>query len=856
MDMQYSEYCLADPLFFDIIDRLDDIRSRFAASDRPAPATWLRSGRSIWVEFRPPGVELPTQGWKVHVSGTPANAESILGIIWDFCVENGIAFKFIRSAELLSAWNSKYANRASSGKMAALYPANEAQLQTILTGLECLLRGYEGPYILSDLRWNSGPLYLRFGAFVERYCLSALGELMPAIEDPEGILVPDIRKPVFRIPAWVEIPSFLAEQVGDRLRRHDGADFPYQIKSALHFSNGGGVYLADDPRTGKRVVLKEARPLAGLDSHGMDALTRLRRERAILERLGHVDFAPNFIDFFTYWEHDFLVESFIEGECLQECVVRRHPLGTPEPGQSDFENYTEWALDILDQVEQALETIHRQGIVYGDLHWYNVIVKPNGKIVLIDFEIATDLSDASEPGLAAPGFVSSKVRSGRSVDLYALACLRLALFLPLTVLLDKDPTKATALVRGVEERFPVPRHFGQQILSVLGSDAGDAATASPGEFDTDSPDWDRIFASLVDGIAVSGTPDRADRLFPGDIEQFRDGGFTFAHGAAGVLYVLDTIGVDIDCGHKNWLAQAADNASNPHLGMYNGLHGTAHVLWKLGLRSEALTLVDRALELSDQVRTIDLYSGLSGIALNLLHFANVTGETLLRDIALQNADRLAQALKNSKSEIGTGVMWGFSGPALLFIHLFEQTGDDAFLDLAANALRRDLARCTMTADRTLQVEDMPRFIAYLGAGSAGIGLVMHRYLKHREDEEFLEKQAYIRRACQAEFSMEAGLFRGRAGFIAYLSQTGFSPQDPALKRHLRRLAWHAVPYRGHLAFPGAYLLRLSMDLATGSAGVLLALHTALKRPHIFLPFLDGPSAALSRKNEPEAVHQL
>jgi serine/threonine protein kinase len=220
--------------------------------------------------------------------------------------------------------------------------------------------------------------------------------------------------------------------------------------------------------------------------------------------------------------------------------VRRHPLITRDPSPSDFENYTKWALDILDQVEQALETIHQQGIVYGDLHWYNVIVKPNGKIVLVDFELARYLPDASGPGLAAPGFVSSKARSGRSVDLYAVACLRLAMFLPLTVLLDKDPTKAAALVRGVEERFPVPKYFGQQILSVLGNDATDAASAIS-EFESDSSDWDRVFASLVDGILVSGTPDRVDRLFPGDIEQFRDGGFTFAHGAACVLYALDTI---------------------------------------------------------------------------------------------------------------------------------------------------------------------------------------------------------------------------------------------------------------------------------------------------------------------------
>jgi hypothetical protein len=78
------------------------------------------------------------------------------------------------------------------------------------------------------------------------------------------------------------------------------------------------------------------------------------------------------------------------------------------------------------------------------------------------------------------------------------------------------------------------------------------------------------------------------------------------------------------------------------------------------------------------------------------------------------------------------------------------------------------------------------------------------------------------------------------GFIAYLCHTGCLEHDPIIKRHLRRLARHAMPYRGHLGFPGEYLLRLSMDLATGSAGVMLALYTALGKPGVFLPFLDSP----------------
>lgn len=61
--------------------------------------------------------------------------------------------------------------------------------------------------------------------------------------------------------------------------------------------------------------------------------------------------------------------------------------------------------------------------------------------------------------------------------------------------------------------------------------------------------------------------------------------------------------------------------------------------------------------------------------------------------------------------------------------------------------------------------------------------------------------------------------------------------DGTMGDHVRRLAWHALPYKGHLAFPGEQLLRLSMDLATGTAGVLLGLGAALHSEPVHLPFL-------------------
>jgi hypothetical protein len=84
-------------------------------------------------------------------------------------------------------------------------------------------------------------------------------------------------------------------------------------------------------------------------------------------------------------------------------------------------------------------------------------------------------------------------------------------------------------------------------------------------------------------------------------------------------------------------------------------------------------------------------------------------------------------------------------------------------------------------------------------------------------------------------SAHAGLFAGRAGLLPLLRD------DPAhATEQIRRLAWHALPHGGGLAFPGDQLLRLSADLATGAAGVLLALGSVLHDRPVHLPFLDEP----------------
>lgn len=842
MDKRYELYCLADPVFFDSPHRVRG--GEFPHTGRPALPGWRAADLEDWRLHFPLDAQLPDQGWKVHVSATLDNAERVLDVVLAYCSEHGVAVKFLRSRHLLLMRNAKYAHRGSSGKLLTLYPRDEAELERVLEELDPLLAGEPGPYVLSDLRWRRGPLYVRYGGFAERYCLSETGEPVLAIAAPDGTLVPDPRVPVFRVPDWVTLPDFLAEQ--KRVRDATTvAELPYGIERALHFSNGGGLYLGTELATGRAVVLKEARPHAGLARDGSDAVARLGREKAALERLAGLDVVPQLLDDLRVGEHRFLVLEHIEGQPLRAAMAQRTPLAAEHAEPEAAAGYTTWATEVVAQVEDAVAAVHARGLVIGDLHPFNILLRPDGRVVLVDFEVAAPVDDHAGVALADPDFLAPAGTTGFAVDDYALACLRLFLFLPLTGLLSHDPTKACDLAAATGQLFPVPAGFLEpSVRTLLGR-----RRTRPAER-LDPTDWPGLRASIAEGILASATPERDDRLFPGDAQQFWTNGLNLAYGAAGVLLALRETGVGRFPEHEDWLAEhALQPPPGTRLGLYDGLYGVAYALDRLGRRDEALRLVELCLsELGDDWPALgsDLRSGLAGIGLVLDHFAEVTGDEGLVELALRLAELLHDRLGPADS-VGTvsggtapyaGLLRGSSGPGLLFLRLHDRTGRPELLDSAEVALRQDLRRCVARPeDGALEVNEGWRTMPYLADGSVGIGLVLDEYLARRPRDDLDQAAARIRQAARGQLYVEPGLFHGRSGMILHLARGAGGP-DRALLPQVRRLAWHALRYRGHLAFPGESLLRLSMDLATGSAGVLLALGAALHERPVGLPFLE------------------
>lgn len=209
-----------------------------------------------------------------------------------------------------------------------------------------------------------------------------------------------------------------------------------------------------------------------------------------------------------------------------------------------------------------------------------------------------------------------------------------------------------------------------------------------------------------------------------------------------------------------------------------------------------------------------------------------------------------RALVDGPPSPRTGLLHGATGVALLLVRRYETTGDAALLDLAAAALRRDLDRCRAGDDGELLVVEGKRLMPYLGAGSAGIAAVIDAYLAHRPDPELEAKGRALLPAALSAFYVQPGLLRGSAGLLMHLAATPLCDEETrqrAVRLHTRLLAGHALAYEGGLAFAGEQLMRMSMDLATGTAGCLLALGSALDTapgPPTTLPFLAAaPRAA-------------
>ncbi|MDT0471066.1 class III lanthionine synthetase LanKC [Streptomyces sp. DSM 41014] len=804
-ELSVLEFCRTDSLFFDITDESAQ-KDNFTVS---LPSGWEVNPGRDWTVCRPPQpFAIPEQGWKIHISATLHTASDILRITAQHLTELGVMFKFLRSESVLRRRSAKNGDRTASGKFITIYPKDDQQTEALLHSLEELVGGLPGPYILSDLRWKKGPLYVRYGAFVWMWGRDSRGVMVPSLKNESGVLVPDERRPVFRPPAWIRVPDFLREAVEAR-NAATLRDFPYKIDRAMRYSNGGGVYRATELATGRAVLLREARPFAGVDATWGDAVERLEREHWALEQLRGLPCAPEVFEYLTGPEHHYLARAYVEGTPLPAVVAKHHPYATGDRSPGAFRAYTIWALGVVERIEEALRTVHARGVVFGDLHPANVLLRADGSVCFIDLETATSTDESKPQTLGALGYKAPEHLTGRNIDWYAMAVLKLAVFVPIPHAVPWGAEKARQLVEAAASEFALPTAFTGSILTWLSPENLRPGTRRAVDW-PDRPDRSDIPDVIARSVLASATPHRRDRLYPGDPMQFMSpgGGLSFGFGAAGTLWALSHLGYDLPIAHVRWLVdQVHTGETGVDDGFITGRAGIAHALDQLGRYELAGRLLEDSLNgIRQEDASHSFSTGTSGVGLSALAHYRATGEERWLDVC---ADLATSLEKTAVTAHRPGLLNGRTGPALFLLHLHRITNDPAYMIQASEELERDLTLIG-TGERLGPGLD----------GAGGMSMVLDAAMHAGADQFDDRRAAFVSRLDRIPTGF--GLWSGRCGTIIARSYHGLTSDA-----HLRSLGWNAIASNGtSLDFIGDRRFRLSTDLATGSVGALLALASA------------------------------
>lgn len=154
----------------------------------------------------------------------------------------------------------------------------------------------------------------------------------------------------------------------------------YQILEKLGEGSGGIVYKAYHKRLQTEVVLKRMR------NRNVSGIIK-RQEVDILKKLNH-PYLPQVFDFLMVGEDVYTVMSYIPGRSLQELM---------RSGAKFTQNQLiRWGMQLC----SALNYLHSQNppVIHSDIKPANIMLKPDGDICLIDFNISFFLDSSAVLG--------------------------------------------------------------------------------------------------------------------------------------------------------------------------------------------------------------------------------------------------------------------------------------------------------------------------------------------------------------------------------------------------------------------------------------------------------------------------
>lgn len=775
------------------------------------------------------------------------NAQEILETVSKIVFKHKIDFKHIKDKQTLFNLNSKHGDRTSSGKFIAIYPPTDGKFIQLLNELYEKLKVYEnGPYILNDKCWKDSNIYYRYGAFINIY--NEKGEL--CIKNHKGELIPDNRKPYYKVPEFVSDFDKYLDSINNQLDEETNQKFKdYTFQGVLRFNNGGGIYVGVRNSDQRKVVIKEGRPKVGLDGQYKDAIDRLNIEYKALSRLKDVEGVVNILDYFKTWKHVFLVEEFVEGLTLQSWCAVNYPFNI----ENDKDVYIEKVKRIINSLINTVKLMHSKDVGMGDLQPLNIMITPNLDLKIIDFESAAKIDIEEQGALQTIGFTNDKNKNHKERDWYAVKKILRFCILPIGPISDIEESIKSVHDRWIEEEFGTEvydyvvgiERLCDKYLSETKEKVDNYIRKTPRRRNIHT-----VIEGLRNSIEYNLLPNSS--LIHGDVRQFEMSGgklnvFTGGSGAALALARSGNINGQINEWIENVLLRNLDSLEES--GLFTGKSGVASTLYELGYKDDAIQIFQ---ELSyTNLRDISLRSGLAGIGISFISlFLEEKWEEYLVlaeniSVYIENVIKENNNLSVTDwSAVPIGLIDGWSGVSLFYVALYSVTKKNDYYLKSIEYIERDLENCKVDEEtNTLQTfdEDNHRVLPYLSGGSIGIGVAIW-YLNYVSDGKLFEEELkQIINLNKVRCTFSGGLFDGVGSFL--LIPSIIEESDEKREYHIelvfRKLELFLIHKDNQILFPGNFCYRLADDYYSGSAGIILGLKSIeLSNPMYWLPIIN------------------
>ena len=224
----------------------------------------------------------------------------------------------------------------------------------------------------------------------------------------------------------------------------------YEILTELGRGAMGVVYKARDPRINRVVAVKTISLAGQSPEEQREYRERFFREAEAAGRLSH----PGIVTIFDVGEEPqtqapYIVMEYVGGESLDKLLSR-----------NDHKLPLDTALQLTQELAEALDCAHGQGVVHRDLKPANILLTEDGHAKIADFGVAKlNLANHTLAGraLGTPAYMSPEQLNGEPVDGRSdLFSLGVVLYTVLTGYRPFQGNSAITVSFKVVNRDPVP----------------------------------------------------------------------------------------------------------------------------------------------------------------------------------------------------------------------------------------------------------------------------------------------------------------------------------------------------------------------------------------------------------------